>query len=201
MKIEEPAVLKAFRDCSAIIEGGHFVLTHSGDGLHSAVYIEVFEVLSYIAKAHNLCYGIAERFVEEDVEVIIGLEGCGEILAPWTAQNMSNIVGRNVLGISANKVNDDLVGGKNVLVVDGILTIGDTARKVIAAVRKMGGNVVGLGALWNRGGVRAQDLDVPKLEALVNVKLDVWDEKNCLLCKQGVPINTKYGYGREFLAR
>jgi hypothetical protein len=42
---------------------------------------------------------------------------------------------------------------------------------------------------------------VPKLTALVNVKLDAWDEATCPLCEQNVPVNTNVGKGREFLAR
>ena len=91
---------------------------------------------------------------------------------------------------------------KRVLVVEDILTTGGSARKVVEAVRAIGGNVVGVGVLCNRGGVTAQDLaNVPKLEVLVNISLDAWNEADCPLCKQGVPVNPDVGKGREFLAR
>jgi len=50
---------------------------------------------------------------------------------------------------------------------------------------------MGLGVLCNRGGIKPEDVgDVPILHALVNVSLDAWDEADCPLCAQGVPINT-----------
>jgi orotate phosphoribosyltransferase len=97
---------------------------------------------------------------------------------------------------------DKLIAGKNVLVVEDVLTTGGSAKKVIEATRAIGGNVIGLGVLCNRGGITPQDVaDVPKMTALVNVKLDAWDEATCPLCKQNVPVNTDVGKGREFLAR
>jgi len=87
-------------------------------------------------------------------------------------------------------------------VVGDVLTTGGSAKKVVEATRALGGNIVGLGVLCNRGGITPQDVaDPPKLFALVNVKLDAWDEAGCPLCAQNVPINTDVGKGREFLAR
>jgi len=43
--------------------------------------------------------------------------------------------------------------------------------------------------------------DPPELFALVNVQLDAWDEADCPLCAQNVPINTDVGKGRECLAK
>ena len=153
------------------------------------------------------------------MEVVIAPAIGGVILSQWTAHHLSEITGREVFGVYAEKewyaeVNlapepfvikrgyDKLIAGKNVLVVEDVLTTGGSAKKVVEATRAIGGNVIGLGVLCNRGGVTPQDVaDVPKLIALVNVKLDAWDEGDCPLCKQGVPINTDVGKGREFLAR
>jgi orotate phosphoribosyltransferase len=62
--------------------------------------------------------------------------------------------------------------------------------------------VVGLGVLCNRGGVKPEDVgNPPELFALANVKLDAWDEADCPLCDQDIPINISVGKGREFLAK
>ena len=96
---------------------------------------------------------------------------------------------------------DKLVAGKQVLVVEDIINTGGSVKKVIMATRKYGGTIVGVGALCNRGGITAQDLDIPKLVVLMEVKLDAWDETDCQLCKDGVPVNMDVGKGREFLER
>lgn len=97
---------------------------------------------------------------------------------------------------------DKLVVGKNVLAVEDVLTTGGSAKRVIEATQSISDNIVGLGVLCNRGGVKREDVaSVPRLEALLNIQLDAWNEVDCLLCQQGVPINTDVGKGREFLAR
>ncbi len=94
-----------------------------------------------------------------------------------------------------------LLAGKNVLVVEDVLTTGASARGVVVATRAHEGNVIGLGVLCNRGGITPPDVaDPPKLRALVNVKLDAWDAVDCPKCREGVPINTEVGKGKEFLA-
>jgi len=97
---------------------------------------------------------------------------------------------------------DNLIAGKNVLVVEDVLTTGSSAKKVIEATRVLGGNVVGLGVLYNRGGITPADVaSPPRLFALINVKFESWEEDDCPLCKQGIPINTDVGKGREYLAK
>jgi len=100
---------------------------------------------------------------------------------------------------------DKLVAGKRVLVVEDVVTTGGSAKKVIEATRSVGGDVVGLAVLCNRGGITPKDVaDPPILHALVNVKFDAWDEDECRRsgpCSRGVPINTVVGKGKDFLAR
>jgi orotate phosphoribosyltransferase len=149
--------------------------------------------------------------VHDNVQVVIAPAIGGVILMTWTARHLSELTDREVLGVYAEKDGDGfvikrgydkIVAGKNVLVVEDLLTTGGSVKKVIEATRALGGNIVGLAVLCNRGGITAQDVGgVPKLFALTNVKLDAWDEADCPLCAQGVSINTDVGKGREFLAR
>lgn len=97
---------------------------------------------------------------------------------------------------------DKLVEGQSVLVVEDVLTTGGSVRKVVEAVRRHDGHVVGVMALCNRGGVTAQDVgNVPRLDALVNLTLESYNAAHCPLCAHGIPINTTVGKGAEFIAR
>lgn len=160
----------------------------------------------------RLCRSLARRFASENVDIVIAPAVGGIALSQWTAHHLSEITGYEVLSIYADKEADGsfvikrgydrLIPGKNILVVEDVLTTGGSVKKVIEATRALSGNVVGLGVLCNRGGITPADVaEPPILLALLNVKLDAWDEADCPLCAQGVPINTDVGKGREYLAR
>ncbi len=96
---------------------------------------------------------------------------------------------------------DKLVVGERSLVVEDIINTGHSIDKTIKAVRAAGGDVVVAGSLCNRGGIKPEHLEISRLDSLVNIKMDAWDEVDCPLCKQNVPINTDVGHGRAFLAQ
>ena len=207
--MNEQGVLKLLGKVGAVITDSHVVYT---SGLHGTAYVNKDAVYPHTAETSQLCLAIAEHFADEDVGVVIAPAIGGVILSQWTAHHLSEMSGHEVLGVYAEKSDGDtflikrgydkLVAGKNVLVVEDVLTTGGSAKKVVEATRAMGGNIIGLGVLCNRGGITPQDVaDVPKLTALVSVKLDAYDEATCPLCEQNVPINTDVGKGREFLAR
>lgn len=222
--MNEHEVLQILAQTKAIITDSHIVYT---SGKHGAVYVNKDAVYPHTVETSWLCSEIAGRFAEAAVEVVIAPAIGGVILSQWTAHGLFALTGRDVLAVYAEKQTrggvvdykgemgeppeeyfaikrgyDKLIPGKNVLVVEDVLTTGGSAKKVIEAVRLLGGNVVGLGVLCNRGGITPEDVGaVPKLTALVDVKLDSWDEADCPLCAQGIPINTDVGKGREFLAR
>jgi len=208
--MNEQGVLQVLSKVGAVITESHIVYT---SGKHGTAYVNKDAVYPHTKETSDLCRAIAEQFANDDVEVIIAPAIGGVILSQWTAHHLSEITGREVLGVYAEKAEsgdafvikrgyDKIVAGKNVLVVEDVLTTGGSAKKVVEAARALGGNIVGLGVLCNRGGITPQDVaDPPKLFALVNVKLDAWDEAECPLCANNVPINTDVGKGREYLAR
>jgi orotate phosphoribosyltransferase len=95
---------------------------------------------------------------------------------------------------------DRLVCGKRVLVVDDIVNTGLSLRQTAEAVRQAGGQVVGAACLVNRGNVDAAGLGVDRFEYLLEYKIPAWPASECKLCQAGVPINSRYAHGREYLA-
>ncbi len=201
-------VLRILHEVGAVITGDHIVYT---SGKHGTAYVNKDAVYVRPRCPEWLCGHIAANFANDNVQVVCGPAIGGVVLSQWTAYALSS--GKDVLAVYSEKSEagdtfvirrgyNKLITGRRVLVVEDVLTTGGSARKVVEAVRAVGGEVVGLGALCNRGGVTAADLaDVPKLFTLANVTLDAWDEADCPLCKQGIPINVEVGKGLEFLAR
>ena len=225
--MNEQTYLQILSKVRAILTDGHFIYT---SGLHGTAYINKDAVYPFTFVTSFLCRAIAERFTNDNAQVVIAPAIGGVILSQWTAYHLTDINKREVLGVYAEKEGTELVSssygplppkyedkfvikrgydklivGKNVLVVEDVLTTGGSARKVIEATRAIGGNVIGLGVLCNRGGITPQDVaNVPKLIALVNVKMDTWNEDECARvgpCSRDTPVNTDVGKGREFLAR
>lgn len=199
--------LKLFESCNTILTHSHFVYT---SGKHGHTYINKDAVYPHTDIVRQLCEEIA-RQCPWQVEVVVGPTMGAVILSTWVAHFLSEMTGRPILSVYAeedadkNRVlrrgYDALVRGKSVLVVEDILNTGGSARKVVEAVKKLGGKVAGVFGLCNRGGVTPAEVgDVPVM-ALVDVKFEMWDAAECPLCAKGVPINTVVGKGRDFLAK
>lgn len=206
----EQQVLNLLYGVGAIITDDHIVYT---SGYHGTSYVNKDALYPHTQITSSLCRALAEEFANDGVEVVIAPAIGGVILSQWTAHHLSEITGREVFGVYAEKAEsgdafiikrgyDKILYSKKVLVVEDVLTTGGSAKKVIEAVRAHGGLTIGLGAICNRGGVRAQDMaNIPIMISLVNMNLETWHERGCPMCAKNIPINTNVGKGREFLAR
>lgn len=202
----ESEIMKIFEDSQAIITGSHIIYT---SGKHGEAYVNKDAVYPHTTKISRLCQFIAEDFESEEIDAVVGPVVGGVALAQWTAHHLSLLQGKEVLAICADKEEDsfvikrgqdEFITGKKILVVEDILTTGGSVKKVIETIRSLGGKVVGIGALCNRGGVTSDQIgEVPVLKALVNVSFEAYDETDCPYCKGGIPINTSVGKGSEYL--
>ena len=96
---------------------------------------------------------------------------------------------------------DETVSGKEVLVVDDVINTGFSIKLAIDAVREAGGSVNSAATWINRGNIYAEGLDVAHFIYLDEILLPSWSAEECPLCEQGVPINTRYAHGAEFVAK
>ena len=219
-------ILQVLQEVGAVIRNDHLVYT---SGKHGSTYINKDAVYPYPHMVAKLCEMIAQYFYTEDIayDVVVGPEKGGIILAQWTAY-YSQQKNDPILAVYAEKEKpqdsrlyrefglgkpleefftfhrgyDRLITGKKVLIVEDVLTTGGSVKKVVEAVRAIGGKVVGVGALCNRGEVSTGSLgNVPTLYALLNLHIESWLEDECPLCKEGKPVNLDVGKGREFIAR
>lgn len=199
-------IFDALAKIQAVITDSHLVYT---SGKHGSTYFNKDAIYPHTEVTSQLCEEIAKHFSNKGIEVVIAPAVGGIILSQWVAYHLTKITGREVLGVYAEKEGDGFVikrgydklsSGKKTLIVEDILTTGGSVKKVIDAARAIGANVMGLGVLCNRGGIKAEDVShPPELFALINVNFDAWDEKDCPLCAKNVPINTDVGHGRKYV--
>jgi len=204
--------MQMFSDVGAIVSESHFVYS---SGRHSSVYINKDALYLHTRTISALCQLMASPYSAEQVDAVVGPVLGGIVLSQWVAHhlNTSRAEGET-LAIYAEKGSDSAdkqfffnrgydtyIPGKNILVVEDVLTTGGFARQVIELVRRHGGNVIGLSALCNRGNVQPADVGDVAVHALVTIALETYTEEDCPFCRQQVPINTALGKGRAFLAR
>ncbi len=100
---------------------------------------------------------------------------------------------------------DRHVTGKKCLIVEDIINSGETVRMTIDAVKRAGGEVLGVACLCNRSGkkVSAETLIVPELVSLLDLDMKMFKEEECPICREKGKrsVRTDLGKGKEFLDR
>ncbi|MEK9153975.1 MAG: orotate phosphoribosyltransferase [Patescibacteria group bacterium] len=196
---------------------GHFVFT---SGRHSDSYVNKDALYPYTHDTSKLCRAMAEQFRDKNVDVVVGPAVGAAILSQWVAYHLTEMNGREVYGIYADKDPsmdsgqagkggfilkrgyDKLVKGKRVLVVEDLTTTGGSIKKVVETARALGADIVGAIAIVNRGSVTKELVgNPPVFSSLVELHMESWDEADCELCEKNIPINIDIGHGREYVAR
>ncbi|MBI5614508.1 orotate phosphoribosyltransferase [Candidatus Gottesmanbacteria bacterium] len=200
-------VLDLLKKVKAVYIDDHFVLT---SGKHGSVYVNKDAMYQHPQETTLVCRMFAERFQDTDIDVVVGPAVGGIVLAQWTAYHLTQLKGKEVLGVYTEKDADKnqvftrgydvLVKNKKILVVEDIATTGGSVIKVIDSVRRAGGKVVAVVVMVNRNPdmVTSETIGAP-FSALCVLKAEAFDEKDCPMCKEGLPINTTVGHGKKYL--
>ncbi|OGI68180.1 hypothetical protein A3A05_01215 [Candidatus Nomurabacteria bacterium RIFCSPLOWO2_01_FULL_41_12] len=200
-------VVDILKKTNAVVTNSHFVYV---SGKHAPEYVNKDYVYPHTAQISRIAEIIAEKYKDLPVDVIVGPSIGGIILSQWTAHHLSLLKGKEILSVFTEKQpNKDqifmryygqYVKGRNVLVVEDVVTTGGSVKKVINSVLKEGGKVLAACAIVNKDpkNINPDFIGVP-FDYLAIIGMDVWDEKDCPLCKEGVPINLQLGYGNQFL--
>lgn len=164
-------VESALIESGALMEG-HFLLA---SGRHSARYVEKFRLLEQPRLTSRLCREFARRFQNDNIECVIGPVTGGIILAFETARHLGTRAvyaerGEGGTGFTFRR-GFSLSPGERVLVVEDIVTTGGSVVQVLEAVRRFGGEPVGVGLLVDRSGGSVQ-FDVPRTESLLSLHIE-----------------------------
>lgn len=199
-------IKQLFIKSQAFIFDSHIIYT---SGKHGKAYVNKDALYPHTALVSLLCQQIALHFKNEKIEAVLAPALGGIILSQWTAHHLSEQTQSNVLGVYAEKLPetgsfvikrgyDELIRGKRVLVVEDILTTGNSVKTVIETARKIPCEIVGAAALCNRGGITATQIgNVPELFSLLEVNLETWEPNDCPMCQAKIPINTSVGKGKN----
>lgn len=208
------SVIDILKQVGAIITDSHIVYTSSR---HGSVYINKDALYPHTKETSEVGNMFAEKYKDHNVDVVVGPALGGIILSQWTAHHLSELTGREVLGVYTEKTPDlpagrqengqqftrgygDLVKSKRVLVLEDITNTGGSVVKVVDAVRAAGGEVIAVCVMVNRDpeNVTTASIGAP-FESLAVFPAESFDAAECPLCQTNVPINTSVGHGKKYL--
>lgn len=201
-------VIDILKKLGAVITDDHFVYT---SGKHGTVYINKDALYPHTKETSMVGRMFAEvvKRAGVEVDVVVGPALGGIILSQWTAYHLSELMGKEVMGVYTEKDEnknqiftrnyDKLVKDKKVLVVEDIVTTAGSIIKTVNAVKGIGGNVVGAGVMVNRN-PNITDEDVgAHFFALGTLAAEAWDEDQVPQWLKDRPINTDVGHGKKYL--
>ena len=168
---------------------GHFELS---SGRHSDVFVQKFRVLEHPRLAQRFGESLAELF-DNDFDVVAA-PAVGAVVLGFTtalAGDARSIFAERSEGRLGFRRGFAIEPHERVLVVEDVVTTGGSAREVVDLVKASGAEVVGVGALLDRGGHSHSDaiaaLGAP-LRALVQLDVDSWERSECPLCASNEPV-------------
>lgn len=185
MKTEQ--VLDVFRECGALLENGHFILS---SGLRSPTFLQKAKVFQFPEKAAILCKALADKVKASDVgdiDVIISPAVGGIIPGYETARHMevpAMFVEREG-GTFALRRGFEFDKDARILMVEDIVSTGLSSRECINCLKDLGGNVVAAACIVDRSAGEA-DVGVP-LISLAQYKVPAYEADKIPAEMQAIP--------------
>ena len=168
--------LKILKETNALLEG-HFVLS---SGLHSDKYVQCAQLLSKPEKSSQICQSLAEKINEKFTNInlilapamggiVIGFE-IGRIL------KIETIFSERVNGKFELRRDFKIEKGRNVLIIEDVITTGKSSIECSQLVKQAGANLIGYACIIDR----SNDKSLIKEKVISQVKIDipVYDPKN-----------------------
>lgn len=207
IEVEESAredwLMSMFVRTGALRTHGHFVLN---SGLHSVSYVDK-DSLTYDPSllhqlANYLVFMNARYFV--DVSLVISPASGAILFGGMVAHQIGCSFAFTEKDSRGNhffrpSFLEKLDPGNNVLIVEDVVTKGTTIKQIVDILESLAIDVnVQTACIWDRSTVPVP-LHLQWLRSVVRKSLPEWDERECILCREGREINTVLGHGREFL--
>jgi orotate phosphoribosyltransferase len=133
-----------------------------------------------------VCASLAAGGLEFKPQLVVGPTTGGVVIAYEVARQLNLravIAERDPAGGRSIGRHFRVEPGERTLVVDDVLTTGSSITETLEAVRKAGGEPVGVAVMVDRSGGQA-DFGVP-LYAATEVEMQTWEPAECPLCRAG----------------
>ena len=161
--------LKVLKETSALLEG-HFILS---SGLHSDQYVQCAKLLSYPKKAQIICESLCEKISNKftNIDMILSPAVGGIVIGYEVGRqlNLETIFAERVEGKLELRRGFEITEGKNILIVEDVITTGKSALECSDLIKKYKANLSGYSCIIDRSN---ENLLI-KSKIVSQVKLDI----------------------------
>ena len=189
-------VKNIYMDADALLEG-HFKLS---SGNHSKYYLQSAKVLEDPKTAKTLAEALALEIQKSGLEIdTVCAPALGGLIAGFalaTALDVRSIFAERVDGEMSIRRGFEVKKGERVLMCEDIITTGGSAMEAARVIESLGGVIVGVAALANRGFCKRENSEIITQEncklpqdipffALADFTFEIYSPQSCPLCKEG----------------
>lgn len=170
---------------SGALKKGHFKLS---SGLHSDTYVQCSQLLKDPELAMEAGRAIAEA-VDFPVDIVLS-PALGAVIIGFTtaaALGCESIFAERSGGAMVVRRGFQIEPGRNVLLVEDVITTGGSILELAALVRSQGANVAGYACIVQRGELGSEGRQVI---SLARVSAATYDPDECPLCERDTPIDS-----------
>ncbi len=194
--VREKLHLEILRRTGAYRADDHFLLP---SGHHAPEFIDKTLVTTEPSFTEGLGTVIAKHFAPWPADVVLSTGIGALILAHCVARVLPShpILAYATKGVAGpqrrvrlpEECDRFITQGTKVLIVEDLITTGETLKLLIRLVEEKGGSVIGIGCLWQRN----SKVDLPReVFSLVTRDFPTYDPASCPLCQQGLPLNVEF---------
>lgn len=201
-EVREKIHLEILKRTGAYHANDHILLP---SGQHTGEYIEKTLVTTEASFTEGLGAVIAKHFAPWPIDIVLSTGPGALILSHCVARAHPSrpTLMYGTKGVSAGKRRVTLPAefhrlirpASKVLIVEDLISSGTTVRLLTQLVESLGGQVVGIGALWRR--TKKADIDGKEIFSLVSHDFPTYPPNNCPLCKKNIPLNQEFVKRKE----
>ncbi|MBN2395486.1 MAG: orotate phosphoribosyltransferase [Candidatus Atribacteria bacterium] len=177
-------ILEILKKTGALLEG-HFLLS---SGKHSNQYVQCARVLRFPFYAEKIMKIVCEKVSHLDVDVIVG-PAIGGIITSYEMGRqlgLESIFSERIEGQMTLRRGFTVNKGAKILISEDVITTGKSSLEVKNLMEKMGAIVLGIACIVDR---RPNHIDIGlPVYSGIQLELQIFDEKDCPLCHQGIEL-------------
>lgn len=193
--MKEKEVLSFFKEKGALLNG-HFELS---SGLHTSIYFQSALVLQYPYLAARLGDFLSKFFRNSSTQVVISPAIGGIIIGQEVAKALEarSIFAERKKGNLVLRRGFKINPGERVLVIEDVITTGDSVRELIKIIEEDRAELIGVGCLVDRSGGKVSFVWNPnkgslskkvKFKSLICLNAETYHLKECPLCRRKIPL-------------